>query len=289
MAGPTLASAISEVPFAGTTTTHNVPMPATVASGAKLIIVWANNRDRDTTTPSGWTLEREIIDHNWAHMNIYSRTADGTEGGTNVNLVTSGTVGGVASVIHITAGTWTNLVVSTGVASDGLPNHNPDSVAASASGTHRFMVAAAVNGHITSQGWTTIPDNYTEDVIFENNGTVGDEDHNTMGICSRELEASSDDPTPIVFEDDDHTVSLTFVIEGTGTAYDQEGFRFRNDDGSESTATWSQNQDVDDTVGAGETRRLRILTDPSGSDPPSDGLLLLYKRTDEPDTEFRSV
>ncbi len=79
----------------------------------------------------------------------------------------------------------------------------------------------------------------------------------------------------------------------TGTAvvlsWEQEGFRWRNDDGSETTATWRQAQDVDDVVSPLQNIRLRVLTDSAGKDPPSVTRTLQYKRSDEPDAEWRDV
>lgn len=81
----------------------------------------------------------------------------------------------------------------------------------------------------------------------------------------------------------------TFVaIRELGVAYEQEGYRFRNDDGSESAATWRQLQDIVDTVDKNENIRPRILTDVDG-DPPTVTRTLQYKRDDEPDTEFRTI
>ena len=40
---------------------------------------------------------------------------------------------------------------------------------------------------------------------------------------------------------------------------EQEGFRFRNDDGSESTATWKDAQDANITLASDTAFRLRML------------------------------
>ena len=48
----------------------------------------------------------------------------------------------------------------------------------------------------------------------------------------------------------------------------QEGHRFRNDDGSESAATWAAAQDAGVTLPTGTTVRVRVLVDASG-DPAS--------------------
>jgi hypothetical protein len=48
------------------------------------------------------------------------------------------------------------------------------------------------------------------------------------------------------------------------TTLEQEGFRWRNDDDSESAASWRQNQDVNDGLGAGAKARLRALINATG-------------------------
>ena len=71
-------------------------------------------------------------------------------------------------------------------------------------------------------------------------------------------------------------------------SWEQEGFRFRNDDGSEITATWRQVQDVNDTASIGDTIRPRILSDATG-DPSGTTATLQYKRDDEPAAEWRDI
>jgi len=52
----------------------------------------------------------------------------------------------------------------------------------------------------------------------------------------------------------------------TSVTLTQEGYRFRNDDGSESGATWKASQDTNINLPANTAARLRILID--GSDDP---------------------
>ncbi len=62
-----------------------------------------------------------------------------------------------------------------------------------------------------------------------------------------------------------------------GITLEQEGFRFRNDDGSEVAATWRQIQDVDDTIAPNTNIRLRILVNASG-DPETSQFQLEYRK-----------
>lgn len=65
------------------------------------------------------------------------------------------------------------------------------------------------------------------------------------------------------------------------TTLDQEGYRWRNDDGSETTATWKAAQDTTVTLAPGETGRLRTIINATG-DPPSAGYLLQVRKVGDP-------
>lgn len=71
-------------------------------------------------------------------------------------------------------------------------------------------------------------------------------------------------------------------------ALEQEGFRFRNNDGTEITATWAAAQDVNITTDAGEERRLRILLNSTG-DIASNQFKLKVKKASEPLSALKLV
>ena len=81
--------------------------------------------------------------------------------------------------------------------------------------------------------------------------------------------------------------TITFTGTPLATA-DQEGFRWRDDDGSESAASWLDAQDVDITRGKEVNTRLRILVDYTG-DPAAEQATLQYKRSDEAASEWRNL
>lgn len=70
------------------------------------------------------------------------------------------------------------------------------------------------------------------------------------------------------------------VNYGVSATLTQEGFRWRNDDGSESTATWADTQDTDITLAPETPVRIRILVDASGA-PNSSQFRLEYKLTSD--------
>lgn len=62
---------------------------------------------------------------------------------------------------------------------------------------------------------------------------------------------------------------------------EQEGFRWRNDNGNEAGATYRQNQDVNDSVAIQTNIRLRFLVDASGDPDPEQFKLQYKKKVDE--------
>lgn len=112
------------------------------------------------------------------------------------------------------------------------------------------------------------------------------------------------------YTNSDLQLRFRFVVSGSGSAwqndcaiddivvtgvdrneYEQEGYRWRNDDGSEifpGGASYRQAQDVVDSVGKETNIRLRVLVDATG-DPVAEQATLQYKRDDEAATEWRDV
>lgn len=74
------------------------------------------------------------------------------------------------------------------------------------------------------------------------------------------------------------TTGLLAAIEPAAPEYEQEGFRFRNDDGSETAATWAAAQDTNISAAAG-IKRLRMLTDEKNvGNPPATRLKMQYRK-----------
>ena len=69
---------------------------------------------------------------------------------------------------------------------------------------------------------------------------------------------------------------------------DQEGARVRNDDGSESAATWKEAQDTAATVAANINFRVRFVIDASGN-PNAASFQVECKEVLDPDAEQAKV
>lgn len=71
---------------------------------------------------------------------------------------------------------------------------------------------------------------------------------------------------------------IALEIQGSVVAaLEQEGYRFRHDDGSETTATFMAAQDTPATLAPSVTKRLRVLVNATG-DPASQSFTLQYRK-----------
>lgn len=78
----------------------------------------------------------------------------------------------------------------------------------------------------------------------------------------------------------DFTNQFTIYMTYTEVTMEQEGFRFRNDDGNETTATWYVAQDTNATKALAANLRLRLLANATG-DPPNTLYKLYFKKSTE--------
>jgi hypothetical protein len=80
---------------------HAVAMPANVTAGDLLLCIFTNHAWATVTTPSGWTEVGTTLNGTQVRTGRYAKRADGTEGGTSVDFVTSITETAVAHVYRI--------------------------------------------------------------------------------------------------------------------------------------------------------------------------------------------
>lgn len=87
---------------------------------------------------------------------------------------------------------------------------------------------------------------------------------------------------------DEQSAFLIALGPGDTATRDLEGYRWRNDDGSETSATWAAAQDTGVTAATGAPRRLRTIINATG-DPASTQYRLQYRRQGDPATEWEDV
>lgn len=81
------------------------------------------------------------------------------------------------------------------------------------------------------------------------------------------------------------TTTTNWVVQALDlsavTAVEQEGYRWRNDDGTETTATWKAAQDTTVTLNPSDVARLRVIVNAT-NDPASANYKLQYRKVGDP-------
>lgn len=78
------------------------------------------------------------------------------------------------------------------------------------------------------------------------------------------------------------TAGGLYLNEASGLTYDQSAYRWRNDDGSESGATWQAAENTGVSVNTLTNIRLRVQTNTGGGDPASEAVRLEYRKVGDP-------
>lgn len=204
--------------FATATTSHLVAMPATVASGDLLLVLFSAFGDANTPAiPSGWSEIFAAADTTFGSYAIASRTADGSEGGTTVDFVTPTAAAAAAIAIRVIDCDPSEVAVSTGASSTGGTEPDPDEVTPSWGSDATLWLATA--------GW------YDDDVAVdtfsaEYGGGVhvvsgaGTDAGAATGYAYRERIAASEDPGPYVLASAEAWNAVTLGVRPETTAVD---------------------------------------------------------------------
>ena len=163
MAYPTVQS-VTTTTFASDTTAHAVDMPSTVNAGELLLCFFTNDVGATITTPSGWTQLWSSSTAIEVRGSAYYKVADGSEGGTTVDFVTSATETAAAEVWRI-SGWWgtyvTGVNIGTVVIVDPVASSfNPPAVTASWGTEDALWITTLQQS--TSSTVTAYPTNYTD-------------------------------------------------------------------------------------------------------------------------------
>ena len=170
-------------------TTHNATMPATVAAGDLLLIVFQSDSSQGTiapTTPGGWTSLAATVTGGGAgtgKLTVFAKVAAGTEGGTAVNVATVANCTAIIGVYRITQwhGSLTDLVVATAAGT----STTPDSPSVTVSWTDRTLWLS-IYGTTTAPAFSSAPANYSN--------TQRNNFNSSLAISERRLYATAENP-----------------------------------------------------------------------------------------------
>ncbi len=214
MTFPTWVS-VTEDSETGFTNTHTYSLPATVAANDRLWLSAAGGHDSFGPTGgtlTGWTLAYDLTLNAFYRWQVYTKVADGTEGGTTVQFSTTNAVRSSCQVIRISGadvgGPGTGYTVSTGSAVSFGTNPNSDSVTAAWGSADNLFVSLMTCG---SNGTTvtTNPISYTA-------GADGDAAAQyVVASAFRQLAAATDDPGAYTIAVAENWAALTVVLRPT--------------------------------------------------------------------------
>lgn len=286
--------AATEAGSSGATQSQAINVPAGVVDD-DVLLLFAGTADGDTdsvTTPTGWN---EIVDNlntgggapSPPGMSVYWRVADSEPVSYNIDATDTVNTGlGGQMLAFRGVDTTTPIDVTSTTSTGDSTNADPPSIDYLDSGA--CIVVGAI-WDSTTVVFTAVPTNYTSpsslDDIVANGGGNG-----FSLSTAYDLTPAADPENPGAFTSDTEQWACATVALRTGVlaVYDQEGFRFRDDDGSESGASWLEDQDVNTEQPVTDIVRLRILIDVD-DDPPTQAARLQYKRDDEATSEWRDV
>jgi len=236
MAVPVIAA--SGAAAAGTGTSLAVPYPSGINSGDLLIFAYCNgSANFNGSTPSGWTLELAQQQGTTVQTSVFSKIAAGSESG---NLSFTGLRSGdshIARMHRITGGDTIEAVNSSGASSKTVTHPSTttswaDSLVMQFTGINDDETAASFTGE--TGGDLTL---HSQD-----SGTGGNDvalSLQTAGLASAGT-ISGGSWTYAGATEAFVTIGLA-VYTNVDPTYDQDSYRFRNDDGTASTATWMAN------------------------------------------------
>lgn len=174
--------------FSSSSTTHNVAMPATVNTGDVLLLLFFARFGGTFTNPSGWgsPIFDTLNNGSSRRMAAWVKTANGSEGGTTVNVATSANARAESTVWRFTGASG---VIDTGTpfTPAGAASPNPPNCNSSA-GTQDilWLVMLGMNSLTTNSA----PANYGDFQRYNGSGSLGC----VLETAERSLNASSEDP-----------------------------------------------------------------------------------------------
>lgn len=183
-------------------TTHLVNMPATVIVSDLLISLIAVDGNPTITTPSGWTLLSQNNSSTAQKGAVYYKVADGSEGGTTVDFVTSAAERMMAQVVRVQAGTYSGSPEAASVQTTlTMTSLDPPSLTTSWGAESTLWIAmVAIDGTRTVSGYP-LPNNQVR-TASASTGTA----YVTLASCSDNVNSASLDPSAFTI-----TVGSTFA------------------------------------------------------------------------------
>ncbi len=249
----------------GTGTSLSVPYPTIAAAdaGKLLLLAYVNGTSTNVpTTPSGWTIIATATGTNVV-TRIYRMLSAGTETG---NLSLSGLNSGDAHISRMLLITRADTVEAsaTNTGSDKTPAH----ASVTTTGAGRLVLSfMGINDDETASSFTGETGG---NFVLYSNSTTALGDDGGLSIQQADLTASGtiSGGTWSYSGATEDWADVSFACyAGTLPSYEQDSFRLRDDDGSETGATWLEAANTDGSVALDTNFRIRFLIQQTVASP----------------------
>jgi hypothetical protein len=211
LASPPAVTSVTQTTFSNDTTDHHVNLPATVSTGDLLIVLFTNDGSATVTTPDGWSSLASDASGSAVRLSVYYKIADGTEGGTTVDLVTSAAEQAAAQAYGITDWNGTTPPEISTVATNTSTRPDPASLnlAGWAVGDTLWLAVAGQDRGDDQLETTAYPAHYTDGIsTLSSSGTA-----NCRILSARRVLATeSENPLPFTIPISEEWVAFTIAV-----------------------------------------------------------------------------
>lgn len=255
----------------------------TVNAGSDLLLVVGVSIDNTATYPTGVTYNGVAMD------NVANQPAGGTYSASSAWSMVNPPTG--ANTVEVTFAAADNFSADS-ISFEGVDQTTPIAninQGNSPGGNNPSINITTVNG---DYAFAVLSININQTPLTVNPGTLEWEADNygagSSHTGSGATRAATSGTTTITWSwtsANDYSY-IGFAVQQVQASKEQEGYRFRNDDGNESTATWLAAQDTAVTQPLSTNTRLRVLID-SPDDPGSIQYQLEYKKST--DSTYKKV
>lgn len=300
MAAPVIESYSTADNGNGTGTSLDISAPSGLQSGDFLLVFAGNDADNVATeelSVSGFSKFLEVANGNDAHAACFYKVSDGTETTITVSSVSAQDLVGIAlriSGVETTDPFDAYDSISHGFFAQPYSTIIDPDTENPAAGSMYFETTVddtlvvvyiasdgsdCTNGMTNYQGFTSL--------VAQSPLNSGDDVGAWTGYYTQATAGPPNGDKRVTYVATDGNARIAVALApATTPEYELEGYRWRDDNGSESGASWKDSQDTDISEQAGTNVRLRTLIDVT-NDPESNQITLQYRKVG--DTEWKTV
>ncbi len=213
---------------------------------------------------SGFTTEADLYanDSYDSNLGLFYKLMGGTPDSTFVVTGSGDTEYDTAAAFHCWRGIDTSTPLdqtTTTATGTNSPDTNPPSITTVTDNAQVIAIGSSSDGTADP---STSPSGYSNEYWESSNGG-SDLSYQGAGLASK-LVASAGAEDPGIWDftsgSTESWCAATMALRpAADPEAEQEGYRWRNDDGSETTATWKENQDTTTSIAKTTTTRLRVI------------------------------